>query len=149
MTYQPDPSGPYRPDPSGPYRPDSIGPFTLFDPAGALPGRGWTVLRETDWIPGAPATRTPEWLPATFASRDAALLGIGLILDGEHTVKLHEFWNHYPAGYPITVDDLIDFIARKRAVDYVQTLAPTAHPNQRPYAGEVAPQEAQDEDLGK
>ncbi|MFD7639492.1 hypothetical protein ACFV4P_02445 [Kitasatospora sp. NPDC059795] len=83
------------------YQLDAIGPFTLMDPAGALPGTGWRITHGSDWLPGQ------------YASRDAALLAIGLVLDGEHAVRLEEFWDYPRASHAVTVEDIISFVANK------------------------------------
>ncbi|MFJ4668965.1 hypothetical protein [Kitasatospora purpeofusca] len=85
-------------------QPERIGPFTLYSPAGAETGIGWSISRGSDWLPG------------TFDSRDAALLAIGLVLGGEATLRLADIRDHHaPArtSRAITVEHITTYAATK------------------------------------
>ncbi|MEU5389235.1 hypothetical protein, partial [Kitasatospora cineracea] len=82
-------------------QPDKIGPFELFSPAGAVSGIGWLILHGDDWLPG------------TYANRDAALLAIGLALGGDDTTRLAELRDQHAKGHRITIEDITSHAARR------------------------------------
>ncbi|KDN85618.1 hypothetical protein [Kitasatospora cheerisanensis] len=88
---------------------DQIGRYELITTAGAEEGTSWLILHH--------GRDGQEWLPGRFATRDAALLAVGIAVGSESNSTLRELCEHVLQDLNrwVTIEDITDYMARRAA----------------------------------